>query len=104
MNLTEALAGYSDNGRLTYDTSPAALPTLSMKLSKVPNGTLDGTLEGSFKISRELSGAVALDLAFSAELQPNEDDASIVERKAGTTHVTGTATSGSDSFTVDVTR
>lgn len=104
MHLTEALATYSDNGHLQYDTDKAALPALEMKLSKVPNGTLDGTLQGSFKISGDLTGSVTLDLTFSGGLQPNAADPSQVERKPGSTHITGTATSGNDTYAVDVTR
>jgi len=104
MHLTEALSEYSDDAHLTYDTSDAALPALELKLSKVPTGTLDGTLQGSFKISGELTGSVTLDLTFTGDLQPNADDATKVERQPGTTHITGTATSGDDSYAVDVTR
>jgi len=104
MNLSEALAGYSDDGHLEYDTAPAALPALSMKLSKIPDGTLSGSLNGAFIISGELTGSVTLALTFDAELQPNAADATKVERTPGTTHVVGTATSGNDSYAVDVTR
>lgn len=104
MHLTEALATYSDNGHLQYDTDAAALPALEMKLSKVPTGTLTGTLQGTFKIGGDLTGSVTLNLTFSGELQPSAADATKVERKPGSTHITGTATSGNDTYTVDVTR
>lgn len=104
MHLSEALAGYSDDVHLTYGTNDAALPALEIKLSKVPTGTLDGTLTGSFSISGDLTGSVTLDLTFTGELQPSAADATKVERKPGTTHITGTATSGDDSYAVDVTR
>jgi hypothetical protein len=104
MHLTEALATYSDDGQLAYDTDAAALPLLEMKLSKVPTGTLDGTLNGSFKMDGALTGSVTLALTFTGELQANADDATMVERKPGTTHITGTATSGGDTYAVDVTR
>lgn len=104
MHLSEALDGYSDDAHLTYDTNAAALPAIEMKLSKVPTGTLDGTLTGSFTMSGDLEGSVTLDLTFSGELQPTAADATKVERKPGTTHITGTATSGNDSYAVDVTR
>lgn len=104
MHLTEALATYSDDGQLAYATDDAALPALEMKLSKVPTGTLDGTLNGSFKMDGMLKGSVTLALTFSGELQANADDPTKVERKPGTTRITGTATSGNDTYTVDVTR
>ena len=104
MHLTEALTTYSDDGQLAYDTDAAALPLLELKLSKVPTGTLDGTLNGSFKMDGKLKGSVTLALTFSGELQANADDPTQVERKPGTTHITGTATSGGDTYTVDVTR
>jgi len=104
MHLSEALAGYSDDGHLTYDTDAAALPALELKLAKVPTGTLSGSLMGSFTISGELKGSVTLDLTFEGALRANADDATKVEREPGTTHITGTATSGDDSFRVDVTR
>jgi hypothetical protein len=104
MHLMEALATYSDDGHLQYATDMTALPVLDMKLSKVPTGTLDGTLQGSFKISGDLTGSVTLNLTFTGDLQPSAADPTKVERQPGTTHITGTATSGSDSYTVDVTR
>ena len=104
MHLTEALSTYSDDGQLAYATNDAALPLLDMKLSKVPTGTLDGTLNGSFKMDGALKGSVTLALTFSGELQANADDPAKVERKPGTTHITGTATSGDDTYAVDVTR
>jgi hypothetical protein len=104
MHLSEALATYSDDGHLQYDTDASALPALDMMLSKVPTGTLGGTLQGSFKISGDLTGSVTLDLTFTGSLQPSAADPTKVERQPGTTHITGTATSGSDTYTVDVTR
>jgi hypothetical protein len=104
MHLTEALATYSDDGQLAYDTDATAPPQLDMKLSKVPTGTLDGTLDGAFKMDGALKGGVTLALTFSGELEANADDPTKVERKPGTTHITGTATSGGDVYTVDITR
>lgn len=104
MHLTEALATYSDDGQLAYDTDATALPLLEMKLSKVPTGTLDGTLNGSFEMGGALKGSVTLALTFSGELEANADDPTQVERKPATTHITGTATSGGDVYTVDITR
>jgi hypothetical protein len=103
MRLSEALAGYADDPKLVYDTDAAMLPALGMKLAMVPNGTLTGTLVGTFAISGDLQGSVALDLSFTGELEPDPNDATRVERKPGTTQITGTATSGSDTYSVDVT-
>jgi hypothetical protein len=93
---------FSDDGQLTYDTvSPAAL---GMKLSNIPTGTVSGTLDGSFKISGDLAGSVTLSLSFSGDLEPVPGDTSQVQRKAGTTHITGTADSDFGTYTVDLTR
>src|SRR5687767_10693034 len=102
MHLTEALDSYSDDGKIQYSTNPAALPSIELKLSKIPDGTLDGTLSGSFGMSGELMGSVTLSLTIEAALQPDPADDTKVQREPGTTHVTGTATSGGDSYTVDI--
>ena len=68
------------------------------------SGLCDGTLTGNFNMSGELAGTVTLALAFTATLQPNAADMKKVERKPGTTHVTGTATSPSGVYNVDITR
>ena len=104
MHPTWLLATYSDDGQLAYDTDATALPVLELKLSKVPTGTLDGTLNGTFKMDGALKGSVTLTLTFTGELEVNADDPTQVERKPGTTHITGTATSGGDTYAVDVTR
>jgi len=103
MNLTEELVDYCDDGEHTYDTDAAALPTLSMKLSKIPTGTLDGSLNGKFALTGELEGAVTLSLTFAGDLQPTADSTG-VERKPGTTHITGTADSDFGTYAVDLTR
>jgi hypothetical protein len=103
MNLTVALVDYSDDGLVTYSTSPASLPALSMGLKKIPNGTFSGSLSGTFAMKGELEGSVTLALSFGGDLEPDPAGGK-VRRKAGTTHVTGTATSGDQSYAVDVTR
>jgi hypothetical protein len=94
-----------------------------MTLNKIPNGTLTGSLNGSFTMSAAifpdggtrpdagaadagppLVGVVTLALSFTGDLQPNATDPSKVERKPGTTHITGTASAGGFTYTVDVTR
>ncbi|MEP7126054.1 MAG: hypothetical protein ABJE95_34295 [Byssovorax sp.] len=104
MSLTEALAMYSNDGKLTYDTGASALPTIDMKLSKIPTGTVDGTIGGAYTISGDLKGAITLTLSFSGSLQASASDPTKVERKPGTTHITGTAASDYGTFDVDITR
>ena len=104
MSLSEALATYSNDGKLIYDTSDSGLPVIDMKLSKIPTGTVDGTLAGAYTISGDLKGTVTLNLSFTGDLQANATDATRVERKPGTTHITGTADSDFGTFNVDITR
>lgn len=102
MRLSETLDTYSDDGKLVYATTASALPALNMQLKGIPNGTLDGTLIGSLTVAGELSGSVQLNLTFTGTLQPGTGTK--VERKPGTTRITGTATSGAGVYKVDVTR
>ncbi len=104
MSLTEALAMYSNDGKLIYDTSDTALPVIDMKLSKIPDGTVTGTLDGAYTISGDLKGALTLHLSFAGDLQPKASDATKIERKPGTTHITGTAESDYGTYDVDITR
>lgn len=102
MNLVEDLAMYSDDGKITYDTTASA--ALGMSLKGIPTGTLNGTLNGTFHMTGDQTGDVTLSLTFSGTLQPNSMDATKVERKPGSTHITGTATSEAGVYQVDVTR
>lgn len=102
MRLFEELVAYSDDGKLVYDTSAGALPALNMQLKNIPTGTLDGTLAGALAVSGELTGSVTLNLTFSGTLQAGTGTK--VERKPGTTRITGTATSGNGVYRVDITR
>lgn len=102
MRLSEAMVNYSDDGKLIYDTAASASPALTMQLKNIPNGTLDGTLAGAFAMTGELAGSVVLSITFSGTLQPGAG--SKVERKPGSTHIVGTATSGNGTYQVDVTR
>jgi hypothetical protein len=122
MRLTDSLTAYSDDGVTAYDSNgtPAQL---NMTLNKIPTGTLTGSLNGSFTMSAAvlpdggalpdagavdagapLVGIVTLALSFTGDLQPNQSDPTKVERKPGTTHITGTASAGGFTYTVDVTR
>jgi hypothetical protein len=102
MRLFTAYAAYSDDGALAYQTDSAALPALTMQLKNIPTGTLDGTLVGNLTMSGTYKGNLALNLTFHGTLQAGSG--STVQRQAGTTHITGTATSSYGTFTVDVTR
>ena len=102
MRLIEALVAYSDDGKLTYATDAAAGPALTMQLKGVPTGTLTGSLAGAYAMTGSLDGSVTLSLAFTGQLQAGA--ASAVERKPGTTHITGSAVSKYGSYTIDLTR
>ena len=102
MRLFDALTNYSDDGQIKYSTDQAALPALNINLKGIPSGTLDGSLNGSFMMSGALTGQVSLTLTFAGQIEPGADGG--VERKAGTTHITGTATSPAGTYSVDVTR
>ena len=103
MRLNEALSNYSDDGKVTYNTDALALPALTINLKNIPNGTLDGSLNGSFLMSGGLSGQVSLTLNFAGQIESGGDGGTVV-RKPGTTHITGTATSPAGTYNVDVTR
>ncbi|MEO6950438.1 MAG: hypothetical protein ABI321_01390 [Polyangia bacterium] len=102
MNLVEALAMYSDDAKVTYDTDPAALPLLGLSLKGIPTGTLSGSLDGDYKMTGNLEGTVTLALTFAGALQAGAG--STVERKPGTTNITGTATSKYGTYAVSLTR
>jgi hypothetical protein len=113
MRLYVGMVGYTDGPfvidddqhtiTVTYDTSAtqAEQPALDMMLKNIPSGTLDGTLSGDYHLSGDLAGDVTLDLTFSGTLMADSGDT--VVRVPGSTHVTGTATSGDGVYMVDVT-
>jgi hypothetical protein len=111
MRLNVGMTHYSDgdvdagNTKLavTYQTADAgtAQPALDLSLRGIPTGTLSGSLVGEFTMSGDLTGSVKLDLMMSGDLESNGSGGT--QRKAGTTHVTGTATSGAGTFQVDLT-
>ncbi len=88
---------------LTYDTAEAEAdqPFLDIDLRNFPDGTLTGTLIGDYTMSGDLEGTVTLNLAFDGLTEDigNGD----VGRVAGSTTVTGTATSGDGLYDVDLT-
>ena len=103
MNLTEAMSAYTDDGKITYVTTATA-PALSMKLANIPTGTMNGTLVGTYTMTGALSGSVTLNVGFTASLMAGDGGNTSVTRKPGTTHVTGTATSGNGTYAIDITR
>ncbi len=108
MRLLETLTTYSDtDAGIVYDTNSdagtdGAPATLNMSLANVPNGTLTGSLDGTYGMSGTLKGLVELSVTFNGQLEPN--DAGGVERKPGTTVITGTATSGSGVYQINITK
>lgn len=112
MRLQVGMVDYSDGQvegsegevvNLTYDTAVdlAAQPALTLSLRNIPDGTYSGTLTGTFQMSGDLAGEVVLDLAFSGVIE--SDGAGGTRRQAGSTTVTGTATSGGGTYTVETT-
>lgn len=67
-------------------------PALTLSLRNIPNGTFEGTLLGTFQMTGDLEGDVTLNLTMSGQIE--DDGTGKVRRKAGTTTVKGTATSG----------
>ena len=113
MRLYVGMVGYNDGPfevdadhdtmSVTYDTSmtQAEQPALGMMLKNIPSGTLEGSLLGDYHLSGDLDADVTLDLTFTGTLMAGSG--STVVRVPGTTHVTGTATSGDGVYMVDVT-
>lgn len=88
--------------QITYDTpmDAATQPALTLSLKNIPTGTLEGTLIGDFQMDGDVDGTATLNLTFAGMLMA---DGNKTVRMPGTTHVTGTATSGDGSYTVDIT-
>lgn len=107
MRLLEALDDYSDtDAGIVYWTSAdagtdGAPAALGMSLQGIPTGTLSGTLDGTYGMTGSLQGTVTLAVTFNGNLESTDAG---VARKPGTTHITGTATSGTGTYNIDVTR
>jgi hypothetical protein len=107
MRLRVELVEYSDETdeeelAITYDTpDAAALPALTLQLRDIPDGTLSGSLVGTFRMTGEIEGDVTLNLTFAGEIEPHPDGG--VRRVVGSTTVTGTATSSYGTYQVDLT-
>jgi len=106
MRLKVELTDYQDDAaiKVAYATDPANLPSLDLNLKSIPTGTLSGTLAGGFAMAGGLKGLVVLTLTMEGQLQADPADASKVQRKPGTTRVTGTAQSPYGTYAVDITR
>jgi hypothetical protein len=109
LRLTVALADYSDGPAetvedddidITYDTDPARLPEVNLTLRDIPDGTLEGTLLGTYEMRGDIEGTATLDLTISGTIE--DDGAGGVSRTPGNTHVTGVARSGDGTFEIDV--
>ncbi|MBX3250714.1 MAG: hypothetical protein KF901_26280 [Myxococcales bacterium] len=109
MRLDVALIDYSDETdpdaevAITYDTNPDALPRLTLQLRSIPNGTMTGTFVGTFSMRGDLEGDVTLNLSFSGAIEQHPSDEALVRRVAGSTTVTGTATSQYGVYAVELT-
>ncbi len=111
MRLKVEMTNYSDGDvavdggssvAITYATTDGGTqPALDLSLKNIPNGTFTGTLVGDFEMSGGLSGSVKLDLTMSGAIEGAGGGK--VQRKVGSTNVTGKATSGTGVFQVNVT-
>ena len=113
MRLYVGMVGYDDGPfeinsdhdtlDVTYDTSTTQTeqPYLQMMLTNIPTGALTGSLMGDYHLSGGLDGDVTLDLTFTGTLMSGSNNT--VVRVPGSTHVTGTATSGDGMYMVDLT-
>ena len=109
MRLRVSMTNYSDGDVLvdggapvavTYATDGGTLPALDLSLKGIPTGTFTGTLVGDFGMSGGLTGVVSLNLSMAGDLEDGGNGT--VRRKAGTTAVTGTATSGTGVYNVNL--
>lgn len=109
MRLKVAMAGYSD-GVVSFDGGTVHLvyatssdqPALNLQLKNIPDGTYTGSLAGTWQMQGDLTGTVQLDLSMSGQIE--NDGSGKTRRKAGKTTVTGTATSASGVYQVNVTQ
>jgi len=118
MRLVVTLTQYSDlpmdaDVYAVYQTRPTEdpmmLPALTLMLRNYPMtagemGTLEGTLIGPVGMSGDLEGEVTLNLTLAGMIELDPAGTGDVIRTAGTTHITGTATSSYGTYAVDVTR
>jgi hypothetical protein len=111
MRLVETLTSYADADGgsaqgIVYTTADAGA-SLDLSLQAIPppasvGGSLSGSLQGTYAMTGALTGDVTLSIQFAGSLKT--DDAGVVARKPGSTQITGTATSSSGSYAVQITR
>jgi hypothetical protein len=120
MRLNVSMVGYDDGNivinddgdtiHIVYDTAAdvANQPYLNLKLSNVPTGTLEGTLDsntsmaGVYLLSGDIEGELRLNLTISGMLMAGPNNT--VLRVPGSTHVVGTATNGDGGvYNIDLT-
>jgi hypothetical protein len=113
MNLTTDYTNYEDAARapndggvlkIVYNAASGGATDLSMKLANIPNGTFNGSFMQTLHMSGDLQGDVTLNVTFNGDLQPVASGSMQIQRKPGTTHITGTATSTYGTYAVDLTR
>jgi hypothetical protein len=112
MRLNVGMVDYSDGDvvvndagekvEIVYNTAEAIdqQPDLDMQLKNIPTGTFSGTLVGEFQMTKSITAATTVNLAFSGELESNGSGGT--QRKLSTTVVTGTVTSGGGNYNVDL--
>lgn len=92
---------------ITYWTDeghPDGLPYLQMRLRDVPDGTLEGSFEGTFGMEGDLEGELVLEVELEGDIQADPEDAEQVQRVPGTTTVQGTARSSrGGTYDIDIT-
>ena len=113
MRLRVGMVGYTDGKvvlegedveiNLTYDTNADVTmqPYLQLQLRNIPNGTLGGSLMGTYVMSGDIEGEATLDLTITGAIM--DDGTGKVVRVPGMTMVTGTAKSGDGTYEVNLT-
>jgi hypothetical protein len=109
MSLNVTYTNYSDGAvaaenkdvpDIVYTSNGTGVVDLSLK--GLPNADLTGTMTATLAMAGGLTGTVRLNLSITG--QTEDDGTGKIRRKAGTVHVTGTATSDYGVFDVDVSR
>jgi hypothetical protein len=88
---------------ITYATADCVPANLDLNLRGIPDATLTGTLVGTFYMEGDIDGDVDLNLTITGMTEADPDVADNIRRVAGSTTVTGTATSGYGVYDVNVT-